>query len=464
MKKITEILVILCLLSLSATAVSASEPIDWKQDSASALQDTFILEKNFVRAAVEVVGLNLLVWSYDRYIREGGGAGFRIGFNSWKENLKNGFEWDDNNFSTNQFAHPYHGSLYFNAARSNGYSFWESVPFTFAGSYGWEFFGETHHASMNDWVVTSLGGVGVGEMLHRFSQMIRDNQAKGSERTWREIGGFVVNPVTGLNRLLDGDASRYHANSPERFALNYRSQVDVGMRQTGEHRLWDSDTTRVFVHFQFDYGDPFFGDMNSPYDHFNLDLRLNFGDKIAIGEVSSNGLLAGTFLQENTNATHIMAAWHHFDFVSNNQFDFAAQSLGGGLVSRFETVSGLELRTSLELSAIVLGATTSDYVNLSGRDYDYGPGATAAFSAEFISNGHQFLTISHEQHYIHTVNGNRSDHHVSISLARAAVPIHNNWSIGAEYQLMLAERLYEDYPDVSARRPEFRLFATSLLR
>jgi hypothetical protein len=464
MKTLTKIFILFCLLSLSASTVAASEPIDWDQDTASALQDTFIIKKNFLRAAVEVVGLNLLVWSYDYYLRPDGNDGFRIGFNSWKENLKNGFEWDDNSFNTNQFAHPYHGSLYFNAARSNGYSFWESVPFVFAGSYGWEFFGETHHPSMNDWIATSVGGVGVGEILHRFSEMIRDNQARGSERTWREIGGFAVNPVNGLNRLIDGDANRYYANSPERFALNYRSQVDVGLRQTGENKLWDSDTTRVFIHFQFDYGDPFFGDMNSPYDHFNLDLQLNFGDKSGIGQVQSNGLLAGTFLSELDNATHILAAWHHFDFVSNNQFDFGAQSLGAGLISRFETDSGLELRTSMDLSAIILGATTSDYTSLSGRDYDYGPGATASFSAEFISNGHQFLTVSHEQHFIHTVNGNHSDHHLSISTARAAVPVHKNWSIGVEYQLMLAERLYKDYPDVSARRPEMRFFATSLLR
>ncbi len=464
MKKLTRILIILCLLSLASSQVFAAQPIDWDQNNASALQDTFIMDKNFVRAAAEVVGLNLLVWSYDRYIRAGGGAGFRIGFNSWEENLINGFEWDDNSFNTNQFAHPYHGSLYFNAARSNGYSFWESVPFTFAGSYGWEFFGETHHPSMNDWIATSVGGAGLGEILHRFSEMILDNRAKGSERTWREIGGFVVNPVNGLNRLIDGDINRYHANSSERFALNYRSQVDIGIRQTGQDKLWESDSTRVFVNFQFDYGDPFFGDMNSPFDHFDLELQLNFSDKSTIGLVQSNGLLAGTFLAETDDATHILAAWHHFDFVSNNQFEFGAQSLGGGLLSRFETSNGLELRTSLELSAIILGATSSDYASLSGRDYDYGPGITAAFYADFISNGHKMLSISHEQHFIHTVNGNRSDHNISISKVRAAVPLQKNWSIGAEYQLMLADRIYDDYPDVSARRPELRFFATSLLR
>ena len=75
------------------------KPIDWDQTHRSALIDTFIVKKNFTRAAVEVVGINTLIWFYDRYIREGGtNPGFRIGFNSWSENLTNGFEWDDNSF------------------------------------------------------------------------------------------------------------------------------------------------------------------------------------------------------------------------------------------------------------------------------------------------------------------------------------------------------------------------------
>ena len=73
------------------------------------------------------------VWTYNRFIREGGeNPVFRVGFNSWRENLETGWTWDDNSFSTNQIAHPYHGNLYYNAARSNGYSYWQSIPFAFA--------------------------------------------------------------------------------------------------------------------------------------------------------------------------------------------------------------------------------------------------------------------------------------------------------------------------------------------
>ena len=72
-------------------------------------------------AALEVTGINVGIWLWCRYIREGGAnTGFRIGIQSWKDNLLNGFEWDDNHFNTNQLAHPYHGSMYFCSARANG--------------------------------------------------------------------------------------------------------------------------------------------------------------------------------------------------------------------------------------------------------------------------------------------------------------------------------------------------------
>jgi len=459
------LLTLLVVMVVSPAPVQAQvDPppvIDWDSGNQSALTDTFIVKKkNFGRTAIEIVGLNLLVWSYDYYIRPDGNDGFRIGFQSWIENLKNGFEWDDNNFNTNQFAHPYHGSLYFNAARSNGYSFWEAVPFTFAGSFGWEYFGETHHPSMNDWIATSVGGTAVGEILHRFSKSIRDNTARGSSRNWRELGGFVVNPVGGLNRIIDGDWARVHANEPDRFPKNYKSQFDTGLRTVGEEEIWSSDTTRVFVQFDFEYGDPFFGDMGKPFDSFDLGLQLNFGDKSVIGRVEVDGLLGGTYLKDTIQVGHIVGAYHHFDFIHNQQIEFGGQSIGAAMLSRYQTVAGMEMRTELHLNGIILGASSTDYASQSGRTYDYGPGLSANLVAQFSSQGFHYLRFSHEQNWLHTVNGTSSEHHLSVTRLRLGVPVHHNIGAGFEYVLMLNEREYRDYPDVSIRRPQTRFFVT----
>ena len=86
------------------------------------------------------------VWAFDRYVMNEDFAKISIG--SIRRNIKHGFVWDNDQFSTNLFAHPYHGNLYFNAARSNGLTFWESAPYAFAGSLMWEIAAEVEPPSM----------------------------------------------------------------------------------------------------------------------------------------------------------------------------------------------------------------------------------------------------------------------------------------------------------------------------
>jgi hypothetical protein len=224
----------------------------------TALPDTLDTRTHPVRTLGTITLVNGLVWSYDRYIRPGGGSGFRIGWNSWNESFENGFDWDPNNFSTNQFAHPYHGGLYFNAARSNGYDYWGSMGFAFVGSFQWEFLGETHHPSINDWVNTSVGGTALGEITHRFATRVRNNTATGSSRFWSEFGGFVIDPVGGFTRLVDGDAFKQMPNPPDREeGARVRVVGTFCTRTTYECEIPHADTTAFCAQLRFDWGDPF---------------------------------------------------------------------------------------------------------------------------------------------------------------------------------------------------------------
>ena len=71
---------------------------------------------------------------------------------TWWANMQQGWVWDLDDFAVNQIGHPYQGSNYFNAGRANGLSFYESAALTAFGSATWEFFGETNHASLNDFI------------------------------------------------------------------------------------------------------------------------------------------------------------------------------------------------------------------------------------------------------------------------------------------------------------------------
>jgi hypothetical protein len=125
-----------------------------------------------------------------------------IGFKSFKRNLSHLPVWDTDKFSTNLIAHPYHGGLYFNAARSNGMTFWKSVPYTFGGSLMWEYFMENELPSINDLFATTFGGAEIGEITFRLSDLFIDNRSSGSERVGRELLVACLSPVRAINRLI----------------------------------------------------------------------------------------------------------------------------------------------------------------------------------------------------------------------------------------------------------------------
>jgi hypothetical protein len=452
------------LVPLLAGAVPAAAQTP---DTTAALPDTAAWvppRRNFLLAAGEVFGVNLLVWTFNRYIREGGtNPGFRVGFESWSENIHNGFEWDDNNFKTNQFAHPYHGSLYYNAARSNGYNFWESIPFAFAGSFMWEYFGEVHHPSLNDWYSTAIGGINLGEGLYRLSSLVLDNTATGSNRTWREIGAFAINPARGFTRIVTGEAFRTGPNPPDRVPSHFSTTLDVGLRTVGEDQLWDSDTTDVYLQFAFDYGNPYDSPIRKPFDYFDFGIQLNFDDPVTtLGRVDTKGALWATDLDRSETSVNMIGAFAYFDYLENRAFEYGAQSLGAAFLSRFEA-SPFQLRTELHLTSILMGASGSDYESITGRDYDYGPGAGFRFRASLGRNGRDFFTIGHQETWLHILNGNDGNQFLSFSEVRLQVPVKEYISAGAEYILYTADRQYSDYPDVYQRSPQFRLFFSAYL-
>ena len=105
--------------------------------------EAFQAKRHFWRAGAEVFGMNMGLWAFDRYALQGHYA--YISWNTIKENFKHGFEWDDDHLNTNMFAHPYNGSLFYNAGRSNGFNFWQSELFAIGGSAMWELFMECEY-------------------------------------------------------------------------------------------------------------------------------------------------------------------------------------------------------------------------------------------------------------------------------------------------------------------------------
>jgi hypothetical protein len=222
-------------------------------------------KKHFWLAAGEFLALEIIPNYFNRFVADDTTA--VLSWTSFRRNVQRGFEWDPNNLATNMFAHPYHGNVYFNAGRSNGYNFWESQAWAFAGSFVWEMFGENNRGAINDWAMTSLGGITIGEALHRAATMVRDNEARGVSRAFSEFGGFLIDPVGGFSRAIRGEWSKHGPNPENRFPDSYGSAIRIGFRAVAEGRLANAEKATGFFEFQANYGDPM-EPIDDPFDAF----------------------------------------------------------------------------------------------------------------------------------------------------------------------------------------------------
>lgn len=348
-------------------------------------------KKHFWRGAGEVVGCNILLWSYDRYIRRGDYA--RISWSSIKENILNGFEWDDDNLTTNMFLHPYHGSLYFNAGRSNGYNFWQSELFAIGGSAMWELLMERAHPSTNDIIATPIGGAALGEVSYRASDLILDNRATGAERVGREIAGFVVDPMRGLNRIFTGRAWQKRPTSGRHFGVPALSiEVALGARMLAM-RNKNNRSTRAgaAAELNVEYGNRFEETTKVPYDYFSFLLEVQgMKTQPIINRVEIMGRLFSQEVIDRKDLNVNLGFYQHFDFFDSDSIRQekpsrvlpclvpyklgTPASFGGGAMFRYVPAPALCFDGFLHLNAVVIAGTLTDFYRDYNRNYNWGSG------------------------------------------------------------------------------------------
>ena len=355
-------------------------------------------------------GINAFVWSFDSYIMNEEFA--KISIHTVKHNIKNGFVWDNDQFSTNLFAHPYHGGLYFNAARSNGLNFWESAPYSFGGSLMWEMVCEIEPPAINDLMATTMGGICIGEVTYRLSDLILDDSKRGFPRFMREFLGTLVCPIKGLNRIIRGDAWRVrHENAKyhDYDKLPVKLGLTVGDRYLADNNSIFRGEHSPFVNLALQYGDPFKEDTRKPYDYFTADLTFNFsGNQPLISGVHLLGRLWGTPIKTGEHMKTEIGIFQHFNYFDSqpvkdgtNLVPFRiseAASVGPGVIYHFPRVGNLSrLEQRIFLSGILLGGSLSDYYNVIDRDYNLGSGFSAKTNT--ILDFGRFGTFVLDAHY-----------------------------------------------------------------
>ena len=269
------------------------------------------------KAAIETFGLNMLVWSFDRYIMKEDWA--YINGNTIKSNFQKGPVWDTDQFTTNLFSHPYHGSLYFNTARSNGMNFWQSAPFAAGGSLMWEFFMENEPPSINDMLATTFGGIELGEITYRLSDLFIDNRSSGVERIGREVLAGILSPVRAFNRIISGEAWRHSSSKGRTYSsVPVNFIVTMGPRFLAEQENSKRGTTSLNINFRINYGNPINDDFYSPYEWFRFNFGIDlFSAQPIVSQVNAIGALWGKTVWAKGPRTLSAGFFQHFDFYNS---------------------------------------------------------------------------------------------------------------------------------------------------
>ena len=344
--------------------------------------------KRYWQAAAEVTGINVGVQLFDRY---GISSDFaQTTLNSLKRNFTDGMVWDNDFFITNLFAHPYHGNLYFNAARSNGLSFWESAPYALGGSAMWEFLGETEPPAINDIIATTCGGIAIGEMTHRLSRTVLDDRDRGTSRFLREAAATIINPILGLHRIFSGDAWRVRSDHYRYHDFN-KIPVDmsfsVGWRYLADDGALFRGIHAPYVNITLMYGTPVDGERHTtPYDFFDLETNAAFGGgQPFINTLNIVGRLWSTPILDKKDMAGEFGIYQHFNYydakpikdgseLTPYRISEAAGFGPGFILSLPQTGAITKLEQRIFTSGILLGGTKSDYFNVIERDYNMGSG------------------------------------------------------------------------------------------
>jgi len=407
--------------------------------------------------AVRVAMTPAVNWVLARYIKNYDWA--RISPATWKKNLQGPWVWDKDGFGTNFIGHPHTGNYYFNTARSNGYTFWQSFPFAVGGSLIWELFGENEPPSKNDIINTPISGMFLGEVLYRISSNILDDRTRGANRVFREILAGVINPPRAFNRLTQGKMFRVTSKEVyQKEPLNIT--LSGGAHRVNNQNHFGTGPTNAIFNLQFDYGDPFELRKRKPFDVFRLRIESRIGnDQKLLDNVMGYGVLFSKNIIKGKHGI-LGGIFQHFDYWNNRIFELGTIGFGPGILSRIQFGRYSHLYSGIHVAVVPLagnstrfGPDTSEF-----RKYNFGGGFEARIEETFNITRWAGIGFNGFFYWIHTYDGLPGNSLVGILKPRIIFNTSKVVRFGFEHHVYYNNRYTNDIPDLHLVRTEQKFF------
>lgn len=262
------------------------------------------------------------------------------------DNLTSKWVWDEDGFFMNQFGHPYQGSLYYTAARSNGLSFWQSFFVASAGSFLWEEFGETSTPSINDIITTPICGTIVGESLHRIYIDVNEicpalawlfSPLDALNSSYRNIKPSVSGRLQEMDFIFHGGFNASNAEYSDKQDDFFEQKLSGGAAIFVQYGIQDGHTTK------------------EPFDLFTSEIDFNLSSDYYNGSFYFDGFLYshGLYFEESEGTLGINLLYSGLKSKDAAFSDAAAGAKYIGSVDIFDSRG--KLRFYSQLDGIFLG-------------------------------------------------------------------------------------------------------------
>jgi hypothetical protein len=382
--------------------------------------------RSFWIPAADIPAFQLLLNRFDHYVEDS--ASYPSPITNFRTNLHRSWVIDNDKFATNQFLHPYQGSVYQGFARSAGLDFWQASAYTFAGSLLWEEAGENTAPSFNDQVASGIGGNFFGEPLFRLASLLLEGDGNGgSPSWWRELGATIISPPTGFNRLVYGKrfAPIFPSFDPAVFtridlsgniSTRYRSNINVNADPSAPPATQTLKRAAGVANLTVAYGLP--GKpgytYDRPFDYFNLDLAFDTANTVE--SVFSRGLVYGNDYELGPNYRGVWGAYGIYDYSAPNIFRVsntagAFGSTAQWWLSRSVALQGTALAgVGYAGGGVIRGAgvTRPSPLGEGQRNYHYGIAPESILALRLIFGDRAALDATGRAYYISRVGASES--------------------------------------------------------
>jgi hypothetical protein len=414
-------------------------------------QETTIEEKpamsGFFFSLGENILSNTLLYLVDRHIV--GASWAQVTPDSIGENLSSPWVWDRDEYITNQLGHPYQGSVYHAAARSNGFNFYQAFLFDAFGSASWELFYETNTPSINDFISTTLGGASLGEMFHRL---------------YLETPGplaVLVSPMDAFNGLV---ARRRPKRTQNIYRLKLASGIgytyaEQAFKRKGDDKFSNLNAQRMVstdIACNVVYGNPFVQQSKQPYNHFELTLYTNFGYPFWYNlKLLSDAYLFSFSVLDEENKQASSGLSLHYDLFADRHIDFFSQALDWTYKYRKKFTGGTEMEFKGHIGWTIFNADTfyihNGYSGLRSTENNYGTGTNIKliFAVQKPRMGNFDLKVfAYKVFNVFQNKNNDSGHDICMFYTLDySFPVGKHTSIGIASSSLWHRAFYDRLPD-----------------